>query len=199
MTVTPCRQSERERRNDVKRGNDSIDSTSMACVSSRMHVCLSIYLCIRSLFEPSSLFQTASLSVLSLLLCLSVRPTAFGVPSDSGCWGRDGSIDAYLMSGCQGLAGEQGTRGRCCYLRLHLRFLSHTRRDSFSHCGTLLSMSGVSAPIRVIDIGSIQANPEQLACTTKPVQHTTHFEEVLIKQPRSSNEVPILAASLHEG
>lgn len=144
---------------------------------------VSLSTCISSCFEPSSLFQTASLSVLSLLLCLSVRPSAFGVPSDSGCWGRDGSIDAYLMSGCQGLAGEQGTRGRCCYLCLHLRFLSHICRNSFFHCGPLLSVSGVSAPIRVIDMWALyKPNQSSLhALPTKPAQHTTHFEEVLIK------------------
>lgn len=130
MTATQCRQSDRERRERLNRFN-MYGLYHLGCMS------VSLSTCISSLFEPSSLFQTASLSVLSLLLCLSVRPSAFGVPSDSGCWGRDGSIDAYLMSGCQGLAREQGTRGQCCYLRLHLRFLSHTRGDSFSHCGPL--------------------------------------------------------------
>lgn len=69
MTVTSCRQSERESRNDVKRGNDSINSTSMACVSSRMHVCLSIYI-----------YKLTLWALFSFPDCLSLCSVTFAVP-----------------------------------------------------------------------------------------------------------------------
>lgn len=70
MIATQCRQTDRDRRNDRKRGNDSIDSTSMACIIST--ACLSLYLHVKAHALSPPLFPRLPLSLFCHFCCASL-------------------------------------------------------------------------------------------------------------------------------